>query len=440
MSETTAFSYLTSAELTDVGRRRKNNEDSLVRLPEAGVFCVADGMGGVQGGEIASKAAVDALQKEFTESADAVFAVTADASARLVERALNAASKWIKERAEGLGLAGTGSTAVAIVFDKVTPSQGIALHAGDSRAYRLRDDKLVQLTTDHSVAAAAGLPDDSSLPAMFRGVITRAVGLERHVQLEETAFDVAPHDVFLLCSDGLSKMVSDRRIQKLLRKHHGEPLGDVAKVLVNEALEEGGEDNVSVVLVRVAAELPKGPTQEIPPQTLELEKLVVIEEEAPVHHVAGEEHDATGQTADSGGHTASTMADIVTPSDENKVVCVTPTTPDSGKGGSAPARPKPVPVSPRPLPAAGNPNMKWMGVLAAVAVMAAGVWGYFALRQAQEESERQLIPPAKRPAIGVVPETPTNAPSVRTNPVVRRVEPVGVEHPGSSDLHGGVQE
>ena len=84
--------------------------------------------------------------------------------------------------------------------------------------------------------------------------------------------------------------------------------------------------------------------------------------------------------------------------------------------------------------------MKWMGVLAAVAVMAAGVWGYFALRQAQEESERQLIPPAKRPAIGVVPETPTNAPSVRTNPVVRRVEPVGVEHPGSSDLHGGVQE
>jgi serine/threonine protein phosphatase PrpC len=369
-----AFDYLTSAELTDVGRRRKNNEDSLIRLPEAGVFCVADGMGGVQGGEVASKASVDALSKEFTESPDAPFALTADASARLVERALNSASNWIKERAEGLGLNGSGSTAVALVFDRVTPSQGVALHAGDSRAYRLRDEKLTQLTVDHSVAAAAGLADDSSLPPMFRGVITRAVGLDRHVQLEATPFDVVPNDIFLLCSDGLSKMVSDRRIQKLLRKHGEGDLSELARVLVEEALEEGGEDNVSVVVIRVAKELPKGPTMEIPPETLALEKLVVAAVPPPEPSHFGEEHDATGETADTGmgNRTASTMADMVTPTDsEHRQVGVTPDTPASEGTRVA------TPVSRAPAAGRSSSRLKWLWIGLALAVMAgAALWGY----------------------------------------------------------------
>ena len=97
----TQFEYLSSAELTDVGRRRKNNEDSMISLPGSGVFCVADGMGGVQGGEVASKAVVDALRKTFLESPDARYSVTAEASAILFERALNEASRWIKEREIG---------------------------------------------------------------------------------------------------------------------------------------------------------------------------------------------------------------------------------------------------------------------------------------------------------------------------------------------------
>jgi serine/threonine protein phosphatase PrpC len=369
-----AFDYLSSAELTDVGRRRKNNEDSLIRLPEAGVFCVADGMGGVQGGEVASKASVDALNKEFNESPDAPFALTADASARLVERALNSASNWIKERAEGLGLNGTGSTAVALVFDRVTPSQGVALHAGDSRAYRLRDDKLAQLTVDHSVAAAAGLPDDSSLPPMFRGVITRAVGLDRHVQLEATPFDVAPNDIFLLCSDGLSKMVSDRKLQKLLRKHSHDELSELVRVLVAEALEEGGEDNVSVVVVRVDKDLPKGPTMEIPPETLALEKLVVAEAPPSEASHFGDEHDATGETADTGMgiRTASTMADAVTPMDSShRQVGVTPDTPASEGTRVA------TPVSRAPAAVRSSSRLKWLWIVLALFVMVgAAIWGY----------------------------------------------------------------
>lgn len=342
----TPFAYLSSVELTDVGRRRKNNEDSLLRVPEAGLFCVADGMGGVQGGEIASKACVDALQKEFTASADAAYAVTAEASARLVERALNSASKWIKERAESIGLTGTGSTAVALVFDRVTPARGLALHAGDSRAYRIRGDKLLQLTSDHSVAAAAGLPDDSSLPPMFRGVITRAVGLDRHVELDSTPFDVAPGDLFLLCSDGLSKMVNDRRILKLVRKQGDAPLDSLARILVDEALEAGGDDNITVVLVRVAKEIPRGPTMDIPPQTRALEQREAVASPAPAaSHPAGEDHDATGQTADGGGApTAGTMAETATPPGDGENG-TTPTTPDSDGKPATPSTPESAPAA-----------------------------------------------------------------------------------------------
>ncbi len=395
-----AFDYLTSAELTDVGRRRKNNEDSLIRLPEAGVFCVADGMGGVQGGEVASKASVDALKKEFTESPDAPFALTADAAARLVERALNSASNWIKERAEGLGLNGSGSTAVALVFDRVTPSQGVALHAGDSRAYRLRDEKLVQLTVDHSVAAAAGLADDSSLPPMFRGVITRAVGLDRHVQLEATPFDVVPNDIFVLCSDGLSKMVSDRRLQKLLRKHGDGDLSELARVLVEEALKEGGEDNVSVVVVRVAKELPKGPTMEIPPETLVLEKLVVAEAPPPEPSHFGDEHDATGETADTGmgNRTASTMADLVTPTDsDHRQVGVTPDTPASEGTRAA------TPVSRAPAAIRPSSRLKWLWIGLALAVMAGtALWGYqewqaWRVLSTRRNAEKSVTPVAPAP-------------------------------------------
>lgn len=250
------FDHLVSAELTDIGHCRKNNEDAVLRLPSRGVFCVADGMGGLQGGEVASQAVVDALRKEFSESSEAAASGRAGSAAKRAERAINAASLWIKERAEGLGLGGTGSTVVVLVFDPTTPSRAVVLHAGDSRAYRCRGDELIQLMTDHSVAAAAGLRDDRNLPAMYRGVITRAVGLDRHVRLESTEVEVASGDLFLLCSDGLDKMLSDRQIHEFLRCHHDEDLQDLAEALIEAALEAGGDDNVSVVLVRVAKDCP----------------------------------------------------------------------------------------------------------------------------------------------------------------------------------------
>lgn len=392
------FPHLVSANLTDVGKRRKNNEDSVLCLAEQGVFCVADGMGGVQGGEVASKAAVDALQEMFTASPDAPFAVTVESSARLVARALNRASQWIKARSDERGMAGTGSTAVVLAFDRVTPSQAMVLHAGDSRAYRYRGDKLVQLSADHSVAAAAGLPDDKNLPVMFRGVITRAVGLENTVLLEETPTDVMAGDLFLLCSDGLNKMVSDKALQKLLRKHGSDDLDITARVLIDEALKAGGEDNVSVVLVRVAATLPEAPTMEVPPQTRALEQAPVSPATARSEEANADAEKETGQTVDTGQtlDSAKFEGEGVTPPElarSRQQTPATPATPSSWEGTTpvflASAAPAAEPVETElktqtALPAGPAPSASrgWLWLLGALAVagVAAAVW-FFVLKR-----------------------------------------------------------
>ncbi len=182
---------------------------------------------------------------------------------------------------------------------------------------------------------------------MFRGVITRAVGLDRHVELDATPFDVVPNDVFLLCSDGLSKLVSDRRILKLARKHGNEPLETLARVLVDEALEAGGDDNVTVVLIRVAGDLPKGPTMETPPQTRALEQQAFAPATTPgAPHSKEEDHDATGQTADGAGAvTASTIAEEITTPTGDKENGTTPTTPDSDGKPATPSTPAPLPAA-----------------------------------------------------------------------------------------------
>jgi len=375
------YSYLSSADITDVGRVRKNNEDSVLRLPEQGVFCVADGMGGVQGGEVASKATVDALREEFSASPDAPFAVTASASARLVGRAVNRASQWIKARSDDRGIAGTGSTVVVLVFDRVTPSKAMILHAGDSRVYRCRADKLVQLSKDHSVAAAAGLPDDKTLPPMFRGVITRAVGLENTVQLEETPTDVAPGDQFLLCSDGLDKMVSDKHIQKLLRKHRDDDVQTAARMLIDEALKAGGEDNVSVILVRVAAGLPQGTQMEVPAQTRLLEQQPVSPGSVlPAKAKKDESEGETGQTVDS----AKFEGEGVTPPELARGGCQTPVTPvsDDGVTPGTPAaeteeREEKTETA-MPGAQAAAPSRVWPALVALAAVLvAAAAWFLF---------------------------------------------------------------
>lgn len=249
-----SFAHLAAAGLSDTGRVRSNNEDALVCLPECGVFAVADGMGGAAAGEVASGMVVAAVQGAFDGNAAAAEGPLV--RERRLTAAVNHASRNIRDYADSALLTGTGTTAVFLLFDPWDPAKARVLHAGDSRTYLFRDGKLQCLTTDHSVAAAAGVRDEKDLPVIFRGVLTRAVGLERETPLDAAGVDVRPDDLFLLCSDGLYKMLKDKEITKILRKGAELPPAALAAALVAAANDAGGKDNVSAVIVRVPAELP----------------------------------------------------------------------------------------------------------------------------------------------------------------------------------------
>jgi len=243
------FSHLTCAALTDLGRKRKNNEDAFGRYPENGVFCVADGMGGAEDGEVASQAVVEGLAALCDRLNKRGRPYSGAAAQAWIAQALNDVSAWIYTRSEERGTRGTGSTFVGVCFDPAHPGTATALHAGDSRLYLLRKKTLTQVTRDHSAAALAGVKDEKDLNPMFRGIVMRAVGVDERVELERTPFGVAEGDVVLLCSDGLTRMVADKEIVAILRKDGN--VEAAARALIDRANHNGGVDNVTVVLIRV---------------------------------------------------------------------------------------------------------------------------------------------------------------------------------------------
>jgi protein phosphatase len=247
-----SFAHLRVGAVTDVGVKRKNNEDSIITLPEHGVFCVADGMGGAEGGEVASQAAVSSLERAFGTLTSPEAIASANGKAHVIDVALNQASAWIKERSDKKGIKGSGTTAVVIAFDGRDPRRAMVVHAGDSRAYRYRDGRLTQISRDHTVAEAAGIKDDKELPSMFKGVVTRAVGVNRSVELERTPTGVKSGDVYLLASDGLDKLIKDPEIEQFIRDHYDpDRMQELAQLLVDTTNARGGVDNVSVIAVWV---------------------------------------------------------------------------------------------------------------------------------------------------------------------------------------------
>lgn len=267
------------AGLTDTGRRRRRNEDSFVLDPP--LFAVADGMGGAQAGEVASRLAAAAF-KEFHEAdglepEQRVEALVQEANRRVYERS--------HEDANATGM-GTTVTAALLEGDRVAIG-----HVGDSRAYRIRGDALEQLTQDHSLVAdlmrSGRLTPEEADAHPQRSVITRALGTDPTVDVDTFAVALEAGDVFLLCSDGLTTMVPDEEILRLV--HEGGSLERAAKALVKAANKRGGEDNVTVVLFRVDAggDPPLDETARLAPageegDTDELEDTLTGEEAIPV--------------------------------------------------------------------------------------------------------------------------------------------------------------
>jgi protein phosphatase len=242
------YSYLSSFALTDQGLKRKNNEDSFAVFADHGVFCVADGMGGAEDGEVASKAAIQAIS-DMLKQFDPEKPLGLKAMQAWLCHALNEASYWMSNQTLQFGKKCMGTTIAGVCFNPESPNVAMAFHAGDSRVYHFHKGSIKQVTLDHNFANAAGIGDENELSPQYRNVILRAVGLEDTVDIEMTEFKVEQGDTIIVCSDGLTKMVSDQRIEEIIA--NALTVEDTTRVLVEEALKNGGKDNVTVVAVNM---------------------------------------------------------------------------------------------------------------------------------------------------------------------------------------------
>jgi protein phosphatase len=225
---------------TDTGRQRRANEDS--HLARAPLFVVADGMGGAQAGEVASRIAIESFQDGLQDAA-----APETALAELTQRANAHIHELSHSNAEQAGM---GTTLTAIYVGELEIS---IAHVGDSRAYRLRDGVLERLTEDHSLVdellRQGRLTPEEALEHPQRSVITRALGPEGVVEVDTRSYSARDGDVYLLCSDGLTTMLAEDRLAELLLAHAS--LREAGEALIAAANEAGGRDNITVVLLRV---------------------------------------------------------------------------------------------------------------------------------------------------------------------------------------------
>jgi PPM family protein phosphatase len=226
---------------TDTGRQRRANEDSL--LVRAPLFVVADGMGGAQAGEVASRMAVESFEHGLPDDAT-------DPSDGLVELAREANARINEHSHLDPAHAGMGTTVTAV---HVGGEQVSIVHVGDSRAYCLRGGELLRLTDDHSLVdeliRQGRLTPEEAEEHPQRSVITRALGPESSVDVDARAFRARAGDVYLLCSDGLTTMVDEDELARILSSHTR--LSDAGRALIASANEAGGKDNITVVLARL---------------------------------------------------------------------------------------------------------------------------------------------------------------------------------------------
>ncbi len=253
---------------TDVGLQRDHNEDSFAVLPEYELFIVADGMGGHQAGDVASKLASESISDFFQRTAgeESTWPFHFDSALSEGENrlltAIRLANRQIYERSmKSRDLRGMGTTVVGALFDAEARRMYVG-HVGDSRAYCIRDGKISQLTRDHSLVndylkVMPDMPEEqrNELP---KNVITRALGMQDNVEVDLLAHDSQEGDTFVLCSDGLSGMITDKEILDITVAHAD--LGQVCRELTTLANEHGGEDNITAVVVRIESRAtPEGP-------------------------------------------------------------------------------------------------------------------------------------------------------------------------------------
>ncbi len=245
--------------LSDIGKLRSHNEDAMASDIAIGLVVVADGMGGYNAGEVASQMAVlgitSDIKTKFQQAAQAHTTIDINIAKKLVLNAVNSANQAIFDTAKTQAQCeGMGTTLVLGLF---VDNQLVIGHAGDSRAYLLRDKKVMQLTIDHSVVQEhldnGLLTEEQAKTSPYKNFVTRAMGIEAEVDLDLNVFDVAIGDIYILCTDGLTEMVTNEEITSTIIKHQAH-LDKAAKTLIQKANEHGGRDNISVMLIQILKE------------------------------------------------------------------------------------------------------------------------------------------------------------------------------------------
>ncbi len=221
---------------SDIGKKRENNEDSL--YVKGNLLIVADGMGGYNGGEIASKMAVDILGKTLSD-------VNGEYRQK-INRAIEQSNKEIFEKAKD-SLLGMGTTVDVCILDKDVLHIG---HVGDSRVYILRNGKLEKITVDHSyvemLLSKGEITDEEAKDYPIKNMITRAVGAGEKIKIDYYVKNIEAEDKLLMCTDGLTNMMSEDEIAHILMK--SKTPDEAVNTLVKKANDNGGEDNVTVIV------------------------------------------------------------------------------------------------------------------------------------------------------------------------------------------------
>jgi protein phosphatase len=243
---------------TDVGMKRDHNEDSYLVVPELNLFVVADGMGGHAGGEMASGIAVRTVEKVVRNKSDLVSPdvkhegpIEKSPVAKLMSDSVRGACNAVYAKSrEVRELEGMGTTTTAMIFHG---GFAFVAHVGDSRAYLVRDGRILQLSEDHSLVneqLKAGLITEAQArQSRFKNLITRSVGFDTDVEVDMIAVEVRPHDVVVMCSDGLTGHVTDPEICDTVNENF---LHRVPEILIDLANSRGGDDNITVVCAYVA--------------------------------------------------------------------------------------------------------------------------------------------------------------------------------------------
>lgn len=247
------------AAVTDIGKIREKNEDNVLISSDLGLGVVADGMGGHSAGEIASNIAVSVLAETVRKVNNGqlkipqTFLPKLDETERKILMAANLANAAIYSTAQSSDIYKMmGTTLTGVIFDK---DFATAVHVGDSRLYLFRDDKIVQITTDHSLAmehVRRGLLTRAEADrSKIQNVLTRAMGIKKNIEFDLLKFPVKEGDVLLLCSDGLYKGLRESDMARILHTGKDMTIVKLCRSLVRESNDKDGQDNISAVLIKI---------------------------------------------------------------------------------------------------------------------------------------------------------------------------------------------